>query len=400
MNLKKNSLKIKNTIRFISIFFFISIIIVLVSGKGLKKQDIIIGFSGQLTGSQAEMGVQERNGVQLAIEKINDSGGICGRKVSLIINDDYGIAERAKRGDEELINKGAVAIIGHVTTAQTLEGLEVTNPNKVIMLGATVSTPELTGIDDYFFRIHPSFKNSAEMFAEHIYKYNKIKSLAIIYDADNLSYSKSYTRVFGDKFKETGGSVVNEIQFSSDIQPNFTPLLSILDRIKPDGLLIVASDIDTAIIAQRAKLIDNNIKLYATSWAQTETLISNGGQAVEGMEIEQAYDITSKSQNFVEFKSDYEARFGNEASFGAAYSYEATMVLAEALKKANCNKDTIKEALLGIHDFEGLIDKISIDKFGDVERPYYISQISNERFYRIDEFTSDNFGGEKDNEKN
>lgn len=398
MNLKKNSFKIKSI--FISIIFLISIITLLVSWKELKKQDIIIGFSGQLTGSQAELGVQERNGAQLAIEKINDTGGICGRKVSLIINDDCGIAEIAKRGDEEFINKGAVAIIGHVTTAQTLEGLKVTNSNKVIMLGATVSTPELTGIDDYFFRVHPSFKNSSESFAKHICEYNKIKNIAIIYDNDNLSYSKAYTRIFEDKFKEMGGKVVNEIKFSSEVQPNFTPLLSILDKTKPEGLLIVASDIDAAIIAQRAKLIDKNIKLYATSWAQTETLISNGGQAVEGMEIEQAYDIANKSQKFVEFNSNYKARFGNEASFGAAYSYEATMVLSEALKKANCNKDKIKEALLGIHDFEGLIDKISIDKFGDVERPYYISKISNGRFNRFDEFGSGNFGGEKDNAKN
>jgi branched-chain amino acid transport system substrate-binding protein len=360
-----------------------------------KNEEIIIGFSAQLTGSQAELGVQERNGVQLAIENINQSGGICKRKVSLIVNDDYGVPEIAQKGDREVINKGAVAIIGHATTALTLEGLKVTNPNKVIMIGATVSTPELTGIDDYFFRVHPSFKNSAESFAKHIYDYNGIKNIVIIYDTDNSSYTKTYTKVFGDKFKSMGGAITSEIMFSSEVQPDFTPLLSILEKSKLEGLLIVASDTDAAIIAQRAKLIDKNIKLYAASWAQTETLISNGGQAVEGMEIEQAYDLTNKSQKFVDFKAEYKARFGNEASFGAAYSYEATMLLAEALKKANCDKDKLKKAMLEIKNFSGLMDNISIDKFGDVDRPYYISKISNGQFNKVEEFASDNSGGRK-----
>lgn len=398
--MNKNSLRINKTFKYIISIFLMGIIISLFLWKYYKNEDILIGFSAQLTGSQAELGVQERNGVQLALELINESGGICGRKASLIVNDDRGISETAQEGDEKLINKGAVAIIGHATTAQTLEGLKVTNPKKVIMLGATVSTPELTGIDDYFFRIHPSFKNSAESFVKHVHTYNKTKNIAIIYDKDNESYAKTYTKVFGDKFEEMGGKVTNEIIFSSEKQVDFTPLLAVLEKSKPEGLLIVASDTDTAIIAQRVKLIDKNIKLYSTAWAETETLISNGGQAVEGMEIEQVYDITNKSQKFIDFKSKYKARFGNEASFGAAYSYEATMVLAEALKKANCYKDKLKEALLEIHDFNGLIDNISIDKFGDVDRPYYVSKISNKQFNRVDEFTSDNSGGEKINDKN
>ncbi|WP_243156231.1 ABC transporter substrate-binding protein [Clostridium sp. C2-6-12] len=381
--MNKYGLKIKSVLKFPYIILSIIIIIGLFFWNYNKNEDVIIGFSAQLTGSKAELGVQERNGVQLAIEKINESGGICGRKVSLIVSDDCGKSESARKGDEELINKGAVAIIGHATTAQTLEGLKVTNPKRVVMIGATVSTPELTGIDDYFFRIHPSFKNSAENFANYVID-NKVKNIAIIYDIDNSSYSKTYSKVFADKFKDIGGNVVSEIKFSSEEEPDFTPLLSIIEKSKPDGLLIIASDTDTAIIAQRAKLIDKNIKLYTSAWAQTETLISNGGQAVEGMELEQVYDVTNKSQNFVDFKSNYRARFGNEASFSAAYSYEATMVLAEALKKANCNKNKLKEALLEIHDFNLLIDNISIDKYGDVERPYYISKIYKGQFIRVE----------------
>jgi branched-chain amino acid transport system substrate-binding protein len=358
-----------------------------------KNEPIIIGFSAQLTGGQAELGVQERNGVQLAVEKINASGGIAGRKISLIIHDDLGIPKEAQSGDGELIKKGAVAIIGHTTTVQTLAGLKATNPDNVIMISPTASTSDLSGLDDYYFRIYPSFENSSQNFAKYIYGPSGVTRMAIIYDKDNLEYSKAYSTRVADKFRSLGGNITDEIGFSSEAQPDFSPLLSKLRESKTEGLLIVASDIDTALIAQRTRLMDKQISMFTSAWAQTETLISKGGQAVEGMKIEQAYDLTNKSSAFIDFQSCYKARFGNDPSFGATYSYETSLVIAEALKKTNGNKNGLKQALLETHNFNGLMDTFSFDRFGDVERPWYLSTIRNGKFIMVDRLNSTNYGG-------
>ncbi|CAG0964133.1 partial Leucine-, isoleucine-, valine-, threonine-, and alanine-binding protein, partial [Anaerolineae bacterium] len=114
---------------------------------------IRVGFVAQLTGVQAELGVQERNGVQLAVEEINAAGGIAGRPIELIVQDDLGTPEGAQAADRELIGAGVVAIVGHATSAQTISGLAVTNPARIVMLSPTATTPELSGLDDYFFRI-------------------------------------------------------------------------------------------------------------------------------------------------------------------------------------------------------------------------------------------------------
>jgi len=352
-----------------------------------KNEPIIIGFSAQLTGGQAELGVQERNGVQLAVEKINASGGIAGRKISLIIHDDLGIPKEAESGDDELIKEGVIAIIGHATSAQTLAGLKVTNPANVIMIGTTVSTPELSGLDDYFFRVHPSLESRVQAFAKYIYEHNGITNMAIIYDKDNLVYSKDYSTIFNDKFQSLGGNITDEVSFSSVDQLSFYPLLSKLRDSKAEGLLIVASDIDTALIAQRTRLMNWQIPMFASGWAQTETLISNGGQEVEGMEIEQAYALTNQLSTFIDFQSCYKARFGNDPSFGAAYSYEATLVLSEALKKTNGNKEGLKQALLETTNFNGIMGTFSFDKFGDVERPWHLSTIHNGKFILVDKLT-------------
>jgi branched-chain amino acid transport system substrate-binding protein len=375
-----------------SILFCMGILIFNYMGHKQNKP-IIIGFAAQLTGTQAELGVQARNGVQLAVETINASGGVEGRKLSLLVRDDFGVPEKAKSADTELIKEGAIAIIGHLTSSQTLAGLTVTNPAKVVMLSPTSSTPKLSAIKDYFFRIYPCFKDSSEAFAKYIYS-SKIPRMAVIYDVDNSEYSKTYSTIFSNKFRSLGGNLTSELSFSSIIKPNFSEEILQLQKTKAEGLLIIASDMDTALIAQRTRLLGWNVPLFATAWAQTETLINNGGKAVEGMRLEQSYPFGSQSPRFLDFKSRYSARFGNEATFSAAYGYESALVLEEALKKTKGKAEGLNQALSEINHFNGLIDCFTVDEFGDVKRPFYLSTINNGKFTILDKLTSDNSGGE------
>ncbi len=359
----------------------------------MKKKPILIGFAAQLTGRQAELGVQERNGVQLAVETINASGGVAGRKIELIVRDDLGIPEKAQVADRELIEAGVLAIIGHATSKQTLAGLEVTNPAHIVLLGPTVSTPKLSGLDDYFFRVYPSFKDSAQAFAQYTYQRSGITRMGIIYDIDNIAFTQTYSTVFVDKFQSLGGKIAGEISFSSMRQPDFSSLLMRLRASKAEGLLIIASDVDTALIAQRTRLMGWQIPLFTSAWAQTETLINNGGQAVEGLKLEQSYALTSQSPTFLDFQARYQARFGHAPSFGAAFGYESALVLAAALEKTGGKAEGLRQALVEIHDFRGLMDTFSIDGFGDVERPRYLSSISDGKFVVLEKLTSTDPGG-------
>jgi len=348
------------------------------------KEPIHVGFVAQLTGVQAELGVQERNGAQLAVAEINAAGGVAGRSIELIIKDDLGTPEGAQAADRELIKAGVVAIIGHATSAQTMAGLAVSNPAHVVMLSPTTSTSELSGQDDYFFRIAETVVARAHQLSRRVYQGRHINRIAVIYDTDNTAYAKAYLEAFADKFQSLGGTLVSKTDFSSKAKPNFTPLLTQLRASNPNGLLIIAADIDTALIAQRTRLMGWPIPLFTTSWAQTETLIHNGGRAVEGLELEVNSTLTSQTPDYLDFVARYQNKFGRVPSFGGILGYEAAKVLAIALQKTGGKAEGLVQALIGIKNFKGLSEIYAFDKYGDVVRPDRLGVIRNGKYADIE----------------
>ncbi len=354
----------------------------------LKKEPVRVGFVADLTGKQAELGVQTRNGVQLAVEKINATGGIAGKPVELIIRDDLGTPEGAKKADQDLIDQGVVAIIGHATSGQTLAGLEVTNPAQVLLLSPTSSSPDFTGKFEYFFRVYPSFADSAKGFAKHIYQNRKLPTMAILYDTDNAAYAKTYQTIFADKYRSMGGSILGEMGFSGRGKTDFGPMLSELRANNAEGLLIITSDVDAAMIVQRTRLIGWQVPLFASAWAQTATLLYSGGQAVEGMEIEQAYALNNQSPDFLDFKKRYQDRFGQIPSLGGNFGYEAGIVLSAALQKTDGKALGLRQAMLDIKNFKGLTDSFSFNEYGDVVRPFYLSVIRENKVIILQPLTA------------
>lgn len=119
-----------------------------------KKKPVKIGFAGTLTGRLSDLGTAGRNGVMLAVEDINKSGGINGHPVELLIRDDKHDPLVSREVSQDLVNEGVVAIIGHMTSVASVASVPVVNKENVVMISPTTSANDLTGIDDYFFRVY------------------------------------------------------------------------------------------------------------------------------------------------------------------------------------------------------------------------------------------------------
>ena len=121
-------------------FLIIIIILALVLFITFQRKPIKIGFSGSLSGLNSPMGIAVKDGVVLALEKMNEQGGIKGRKLELLIKDDKNDPETVLKVDTELINEGVCAIIGHITSAMTQAAIPLINNKQMLLLSPTASS--------------------------------------------------------------------------------------------------------------------------------------------------------------------------------------------------------------------------------------------------------------------
>jgi branched-chain amino acid transport system substrate-binding protein len=354
------------------------------SMSGCVPQPIRVGFTAELTGKQSELGINLRNGVQLAAEEINAAGGINGRKIELIIEDDLGTPEGAQKAENKIIDSGVVAVIGHLTSNQTVEGFKVASSRGVLLFSGTASTSVLSRKKDLFFRTDPSNDYFGIQFAHYIHDKRGLSHIAIIYDLDNNTYSEPMAKAFTNVLTAIGGQVTAQISFSGAASPDFSPLIDKMQSTNPEGVFIIASPLNTANIAQVIRLKNWQIPLFTAPWSQGQDLIKNGGNAVEGLEIIIPFDLNSPSPALQAVKARYQARYAQLPAFTAMYGYELMQMLAEALKRTGGNAAGLSDTLVGLKNYQGLESTIQIDEYGDAMRQLFIQRLQNHQFETIE----------------
>jgi len=355
----------------------------LLLGACLWRRPVQVGFAGELSGKESDLGIGARNGVLLAAEQINAAGGIAGHPLEILVRDDAGVPDMAREVDQELVDAGVVAIIGHVTTAQTLAGLEVTEPAGVVMLSPSASSQALTGIEDLFFRVCADNTLDVIALASHIYTNNGQHTLAIIYDADNQAYAGTYAAGVQTEFERLGGRVTQVATISADGIASAEAVLGPVLADDPDAVLVVASAVNTAVLIQRARLLDSPAAFYGSDWAYSAAFLQAGGRAINGVELAAAFDIHSSRQEMRDFRELYVQRFGYEPNFAAGQAYEAMLVLGHALQETGGAAAGLPEALAEIQNFEGLSSTFSLNEYGDVVRPAFLFRVDDGEFELI-----------------
>lgn len=344
------------------------------------KNPYRIGFVGGLTGRSSDLGIQGRNGVMLAVEEINEQGGINGRPLQLITKDDRQDPQTALKVDQELIDEGAIAIIGHMTSAMTEAALPLFNERKIPMISPTTSGNNLKGIDDYFLRVINPNIHLINLGANYAFENMKLRKVAAVYDLSNRAYSEEFVANFKSEFERLGGKVVSMDTFTTGHDVSFKNLAAEILKTNPDGIVIVAGAVDTAMICQHVRMTGSKIPIFMSGWAQTPDLLRHGGPAVEGTIGTMYQNLDSTAKPYVAFKERFQARFGSDGpTFAAIFGYEAVMVLKESLSR-NPDPKQLKETILKQKTFPGLQGAFEIDSYGDAKRQAYIVVIHNNRF--------------------
>ncbi|TCS42707.1 ABC transporter substrate-binding protein [Reinekea marinisedimentorum] len=329
-----------------------------------SDKTIDLGFIGGLTGGNADLGEAARNGAIMAVEEVNEAGGINGIPVKIIIKDDNNRAEKAREVAQELIDLHVQAIIGPLTSTTTAAAIEVTNPAGIVVASPTASAIHLAEIDDHLIRFCPTSKDNAYSYAEFIYQTLGHRTLSVVADAQNRVYSDSWYGDFSTRWKELGGEILMLEFFNTKNQTEYNALAERLLFAQPDGILFIANSVDVARYSQQFRKLNADIPLIAAEWAATQNLITLGGMAVEGLISMQIVNFFDTSPKFVRFVESYQERFGTYPSFSSIISYDAATAVMKALEMKG--KQTLKQSLLVNQPYDGLQKPLAIDDWGDL----------------------------------
>ena len=347
-----------------------------------KREPIRLGFVGGLSGRVADLGVAGRNGVQLAVEQCNATGGIAGRQVELVVRDDEQNPETAKRVVGELIGRRIELIIGPMTSSVAMAVMPQINASQSILLSPTVTTTDLGGQDDNFLRVISATTNYASRNASYLYEKLASRSVAVVYDADNRSYSESWLNGFRSVFTAQGGKIVLTKAFYSGRDTVFQPLVRELLASQADTVLIVSGAVDSALICQQIHKLVPHMRIAMAEWASTERFIELAGKAAEGVVVAQFMDRNDTSQRYRNFLAAYRARFSQDPGFAGMASYDAALVALEAytIRKKG---QSLKSAILGKGTFQGVQQAISFDASGDANRNTFTAVILNGQYVTV-----------------
>jgi branched-chain amino acid transport system substrate-binding protein len=340
------------------------------------KEPIKIGFIGPLSGDAASYGIPIKNAIALAVEEINNTGGINGRKIEIIYEDGKCNGKDAVNAAQKLINIDKVKIIlGGMCSGELLAIAPITEPAKVLLLSPSASSPDITHAGDFIFRNNPSDADGGKALAKLVRE--KYTKAAII--SENTDYAQALARVFVEHFRSLGGEVVAQENFDPGVK-DFRTILTKIKASNPEALVInPQTEIAGGLIVKQAKELGITASLYGNTALAGTKAIETAGKYAEGMLVIDAPGLSESNPKAVKFLADYKARYGTttlEFYLGAAY--DAVYILADGISKYGTDTEKLKDYLYSLKNYNGVIGTYGFDENGDLMGiEYTVKQIKN-----------------------
>jgi len=331
------------------------------TSTGGDTGDIKVGVYGDLTGQTSSFGQSTINGIRLAVDEINAAGGVNGRKITLVSEDDQGRPEQAKTVISKLINQDKViAVLGEVASSNSLAAAPVAQEAKIPMITPSSTNPKVTEVGDYISRVCFIDPFQGSVMAKFAANTLKAKTAAIIGDVQS-DYSKGLTEFFTQEFTKLGGKVVAEQKYAQT-DPDFKAQLTAIRNTNPDVIYIPGYYGQVAIIAKQARELGMNMPLLGGDGWDSPELWKLGGEALKNAYISNHYSAENPAPEIQSFVKAYQAKFNTVPDSLAALAYDSAKVLADAIKRAGgTDSAKLKDAINATKDFKGVTGTITLD---------------------------------------
>ncbi len=352
-----------------------------VSIAATAADDVKIGGMGPTTGNVATFGVDQKNAYELAVDQIDQNGGLAiggqKHKVDLIFNDEQNSPEVGATVARKLINQDhVVAILGPTNTLVCMAAGPIAQASKVPLITPTCTNPKVTLIGDYVFRA--GFIDTFQGAAGAYFAYHTLgkRRVGILFDNAN-DYAKGLATYFRQAFEKLGGKVVAFESFTDETKTvDFRPQLIGIKAANPD--LVYSSDYygAAALIAQQMKQLGLNVSLMGGDGYDSPDLVKIGGQSVDGVYFTNFYSQEDPSPAVRAFVKAYESKYGNAPGAYAAQAYAAAQILFDAMTRAGkIDGPAIRDALAQTKNLTTVGGVISFDQNRNPTKPAVVLQI-------------------------
>jgi len=339
--------------------------------------DIPVGVYGALTGDQAAFGTSTVNGVKLAADEINAAGGVLGRKIRLVVEDDQGRAEEAASVVTKLVTSAnVIALIGENSSNQSLAAAPIAQSNGVPMISPSSTNPAVTEKGEYIFRVCFTDPYQGKALASFVRKQLKLDTAAILVDKKN-DYSVGLAGVFRREFEANGGRIVAEQSYSGG-DSEFRPQLTTIRAASPQALFIPGFYTEVGQIAIQARDLGLNVPLVGGDGWDSPTVIQIGGKSIEGSYFSDHYFVGDTRPVVQTFVNEYRKRHGKNPEATAALGYDALKIFAEAVRRANAlDRKAIRDQIAATRDYQGVSGTITMGPDRNPIKPVAMIKIEN-----------------------
>lgn len=353
-------------------------------GSGTNATDgsgpIRVGYYGDLTGNTSSFGVSTKNGVEMAADEINKAGGINGRQIQIVVEDDQGEANKAATVVSKLVNQDKVqAILGEVASSNSLAAAPKAQEARVPMISPSSTNPQVTQVGDYIFRVCFIDPFQGDVMAKFAANNLKAKRAAILYDF-NSDYSRGLHQFFTRSFKQLGGEIVSEQSYTQRDR-DFSGQLTAIRATNPDVIYVPGYYSEVGVIANQTKQLGITAPLLGGDGWDSPRLWELGGAALNGNYISNHYSVDDPSPAIQKFVADYKARYNMLPDALAALGYDSMKVLADAIKRAGGTESAkLRDAIAQTTNFPGVTGTITIDKDRNAVKPAVVLKLQDQKF--------------------
>jgi branched-chain amino acid transport system substrate-binding protein len=344
-----------------------------------------VGVFMSLTGSTANFGISSTNGIKMAADEVNGAGGINGKQIEILVQDDRSDASEAATIVTKFVTQDQVhAILGEVASSRSIAAAPIAQNAKIPMLTPSSTNPEVTRKGNFIFRscfIDPVQGAAIAQFAARTLG---AKRAAIMVDRKN-DYSTGLEKVISATFTKMGGTMVGTQSYQEGDQ-DFNAQLTDLKGKNPEVIFVPGYYNDVGLIAKQARDKGITVPLVGGDGWDSAQLYAIGGTALNGSFFTNHYSPYDTDPKVVKFVNDYKARFGAIPDALAATAYDAAKIMFDAIKRANSLDGTaIRDALAATKDYPGVTGNVTFNENRDAVKPIVMIEIKDGGTYAVRE---------------